>query len=173
MVLKRRKAVEKAPTTAEAWLKKRRTEAAAMGTAIGPVALSAGRKGARAWTEQHEAEAQRQKKLRLERLCAEVVQGTADTECLTSAGATTADVRRYTETEAERQRSLNQKWQRQHAVTAPPQPLELNGRSAYITPEARATATGPKWRDACRRSGCVEVADRIAASVFVVLNLCQ
>ena len=157
------------PTTEAAWLKKRRTEVANL-VQSQTTGLRLACPARRAWTEQHEEEAQRQRQVRLQRACASVQEGTAD---LASAGVTQDDQRRYVQKEQQRQHELALRWRRQRAQQAMPETMSLWGKKVFIDASARDGATVDRWRQMRQDHGCEEVQDRCIATVFVVINPAQ
>ena len=169
-----------APCSAAAWLRKRSRDVAAAATAPTPTSRTAGpeRSSAQAlmdadqaWTAAHEQEAQRQRKVRIDRACAAVLEGTANQSCLRALGATTQALVDFQKREENRQCGLEVQWRRKASAQALPEKVELHGKRLFIEGEARgACGLEPQWRAATGIAGVTEVRDRAAAQVFVVLN---
>ena len=168
------------PSSAAAWMRKRRRDVAAAATAPMSMSRTAGTEGRsaqapdganQAWTAAHEQEAKRQQKVRVERACAAVLDGTANRSCLLAVGASSQALHDFTKLEQARQRDLEMKWRRQAAVLALPEKVDLSQKRLFIEEGARAACgLEQQWRAATSATGMVEVRDHAAAQVFVVLD---
>ena len=167
-----------APCSAAAWLRKRSRDVAAAATALTPTSRTAGpeRSSAQAlmdapeaWTAAHEKEAERQRKVRIDRACAAVLEGTANRSCLRAVGASSQALDDFRKREENRQCGLEVQWRRKASAQALPEKVELHGKRLFIDDGARvACGLEARWCAAkvpCWRDGS---ADRAVAQVFVV-----
>ena len=167
------------PSSAAAWMRKRRRDVATAAAAPTSTSRTAGpeRSSAQApvedqaWTAAHQREAERQRKVRVERACAAVLDGTANRSCLLAVGAGSQALREFRKHEQDRQRELELKWRRQASVQALPEKVDLAQKHVFVGDGARvACGLEQRWRAAKNAAGMVEVQERANAQVFMVLD---